>query len=75
LQHCRDAQAGRERLEAVAEGVAQRSSQVGTEGTIHSGLHHVDAPDQQGDRSGEIDQRQGGVHANPSNGSTCLAAW
>jgi hypothetical protein len=33
------------------------------EGALNAALHHMHAPQQQSDRAGEIDQRQGGVHS------------
>ena len=55
----------RKRLEAIAQRDAEQAAQPGTERALHAGLHHVDAPQQQGDRAGEFHQRDGEIHAPP----------
>ena len=52
----------RESTQAVAEGASEKAPQVGAEGALDAALHHVQAPQQQRDRAGEIDQGQGGAH-------------
>ena len=48
--------------EAVAQRAAEHGAQLGAEGALHAGLHHVHAPQQQRDGAGEIEQRDGKIH-------------
>ena len=52
----------RRRLDAAAERQGEEPSQVGAEGALHPALHHMDAPQQQRDRAGEIEEAQRCVH-------------
>src|SRR5205814_8242455 len=58
----RHADPRRESTQAVAEGASEKAPQVGAEGALDAALHHVQAPEEQRDRTGEIDQGQGGAH-------------
>ena len=50
------AQAGQKGLEPVAERVAQDAPELGAEGARDPGLDHVHAPNQEGNRTGEINK-------------------
>src|SRR5437868_7977050 len=52
----------RQSAQAVAEGASEKAPQVGAEGALDAALHHVQAPEEQRDRTGEIDQGQGSAH-------------
>ncbi len=56
LQYRGDAEPGEERAPAVAEGASEQAPQIGSEGALDAALHHVQAPQQQRNRAGEIDQ-------------------
>src|SRR5205814_4255986 len=51
-----------ESTHAVAEGASEKAAQVGAEGALDAALHHVQAPEEQRNRTGDIDQGQGGAH-------------
>ena len=57
LENGRHAHAGQEGLEAIAQRIAEEAAQPGAEGALDAGLHHVDAPQQERDRTGEIEER------------------
>src|SRR5204863_9417972 len=62
LEDGRHADPRRESTQAVAEGASEKAPQVGAEGALDAALHHVQAPEEQRDRTGEIDQGQGSAH-------------
>ena len=66
LQDRGDAEAGGEGGQAVAQRGAEPAAQVGAEAALDAGLHHVQAPQQQRDRAGQIEQ---GPHGRQSPGS------
>lgn len=58
LQGRGDADAGEECEAAVAQSGIEKAAEAGTEGALHPGLHHADAPEQESHRTGEV--KQGG---------------
>src|SRR5947209_18991155 len=56
------------------QGAPEETAQMRAESALDAALHHMHAPQQQGDRAGKIDQRQGGVHLRPSRGRDPSAA-
>jgi hypothetical protein len=59
LQDSGDPETGKKGSDAVSEGAAQKPPQLRTEGSLNAALHHVHAPEQEGDPASEIDQGQG----------------
>ena len=51
LQDGGHARARKERLETVLEGLARRAAELCPEGTLHDGLNHTDAPQNQRHRA------------------------
>ena len=70
LKDRRDAKTRRERLQPAAKSPRQDSPELAAERALNAALHHVNAPEQQGDRAGKIEKSQGPVHrlAHPSSG-------
>ena len=66
LQHRSDPEPGEKRLQPPAERPTEEAAQIRTESALDPALDHVHAPQQERDRAGEIDQRQGGAHLRPS---------
>ena len=62
LQHRGDPQPGEKRLYAVAQRGTEDPPQIRAERALDPALDHVHAPEQECDRSGEVDQSQGSVH-------------
>jgi len=59
------AQPGQEAFEPVAERIAQDTPELRSEGARDAGLHHVHAPNQQRNRTSEIDEGQSCIHPAP----------
>ena len=70
LKNRRDAKARGESLQPSAKSPRQDSPEFAAERALNAALHHVHAPEQQGDRAGKIEKSQGSVHrlAHPSSG-------
>jgi hypothetical protein len=70
LKDSRDAKTRRESLQPSAKSPRQDSPELAAERALNAALHHVNAPEQQGDRAGKIDKSQSSVHrlACPSSG-------
>ena len=66
LQDRGDAKPGEKGAEPVAEGAPQHAPQMGSEGALDAGLHHMHAPHQERDRAGQIDEGEGRVHRRSS---------
>ena len=56
LQDGGDAEAGGERGQPVAQRGAEPAAQIGAEAALDAGLHHVQAPQQQRHRAGQVEQ-------------------
>ena len=54
--------AGERRLDRLSSALARKAPQLGAEGALHAALHHMDAPQQQRDGAGEIEEVQRRVH-------------
>jgi hypothetical protein len=50
-------------LNWVFERIAENQSQLRAEGPLNPGLHHVHAPEQQGNKTERANQRDGKIHA------------
>src|SRR5437762_7833921 len=61
LQDRGDAEPGEEGTKAADERAPEEATQMGSEGALNAALHHVQAPQQQRNRAGKVDQGQGGV--------------
>jgi hypothetical protein len=46
----------------VLQGAGEERAKAGTEGALHTGLHHVGAPEQQGDGAGEGQGAESDIH-------------
>ena len=70
LEDRRDAKTRRESLQPSAKSPRQDSPELAAERALNAALHHVNAPEQQGDSAGKIEKSQSSVHrpAHPSSG-------
>jgi len=65
LQYRGDAEAGQESGKPTAKRASEKPAQMRAEAALDAALHHMHAPQQQGDRAGKINQRKGGIHSAP----------
>ncbi len=49
-------------LTRLRSALGEETPQIGAEGALHPALHHMDAPQQQRDRAGEIEEAERRVH-------------
>src|SRR4029077_16180224 len=70
LKDRRGAKTRHESLQPSAKSPRQDSPDLAAERALNAALHHVNAPEQQGDRAGKIEKSQSSVHrlAHPSSG-------
>jgi hypothetical protein len=73
LQQRRDADAGEERRKPMPQRPAQHGPQLHPECALHTGLHHMSAPEQQRDGAGQGRDGEGEFHSEavilPGNGA------
>ena len=67
LQQRRQAEAGTERGEAIAQRLAEQAAQIGAERAQHAAEHHVQAPQQQRHAAHQIKQDQASHRLSPSS--------